>query len=65
MAIAKVNGRIVPFNHQLVSGDIVEIIIQKNKKPNPEWLTFAKTSLAKGHIRSYLNKYGYLSDIKS
>ncbi len=65
MAGAKVNGRIVPFNHKLASGDIVEIVIQKNKKPNPEWLTFAKTSLAKGHIRSYLNKYGYLSGVKS
>lgn len=56
MAGAKVNGRIVPFSHQLVSGDIVEIIIQKNKKPSSEWLLNAKTSLAKGRIRSYLNK---------
>jgi len=57
MAGAKVNGRIAPFNHQLASGDIVEIIIQKNKKPNSEWLLSAKTSLARSHIRSYLNKY--------
>ncbi len=59
MAGAKVNGRIAPFNHRLVSGDIVEIIVQKNKKPSSEWLSNAKTSLAKGHIRSYLNKYGF------
>jgi guanosine-3',5'-bis(diphosphate) 3'-pyrophosphohydrolase len=64
MSGAKVNGRIVPFNHQLASGDIVEIIVQKNKKPSSEWLSSAKTSLAKGHIRSYLNKYGYLIGIK-
>lgn len=59
MSGAKVNGRIVSFNHQLVSGDIVEIVVQKNKKPSSEWLSNAKTSLAKGHIRSYLNKYNY------
>jgi len=60
MAGAKVNNRIAPFDHQLVSGDIVEIITQKNKKPNTEWLNVAKTSLAKGHIRSALKKEGHL-----
>lgn len=65
MAGAKVNGRIVPFSHQLVSGDIVEIIIQKNKKPSSEWLLNAKTSLAKGRIRSYLNKISNLLGAKS
>jgi GTP pyrophosphokinase len=65
MSGAKVNGRIVSFNHPLVSGDIIEIIVQKNKKPSSEWLLNAKTSMAKGHIRSYLNKYGHLLGIKS
>ncbi len=64
MSGAKVNGRIISFDHQLISGDIVEIIVQKNKKPSSEWLPIAKTSLAKGHIRSYLNRYGYLAGIK-
>lgn len=60
MAGVKVNNRIAPFDYQFLSGDIVEIIVQKNKKPNPEWLNTAKTSLAKGHIRSYLRKTGHL-----
>ncbi len=60
MAGAKVNGRIVSFDHQLSSGDIVEIISQKDKKPNREWLTNTKTSLAKNHIRGFLKKSGYL-----
>ncbi len=64
MSGAKVNGRIVPFDHPLISGDIVEIIVQKNKKPNSEWLAHAKTSLAKGHIRSLLKKQDFLSGIK-
>ncbi len=57
---AKVNGRIVSFDHPLASGDIVEIIIQKNKKPSSEWLLSAKTSLAKNQIRSFFKKSGHL-----
>lgn len=49
---AKVNGKIVPLNYELRSGDIVEILIQKNKKPSESWLEFVKTSHAKNHIRS-------------
>ena len=62
MSAAKVNNRIVPFDYQLASGDMAEITVQKNKKPNPEWLTIAKTSLAKNHIRGYLKKTGYLTE---
>ncbi len=60
MSGAKINNRIAPFDQQLISGDIVEIITQKNKKPNAEWLSTTKTSLAKGHIRSSLKKSGHL-----
>ncbi len=63
MSGAKVNGRIMPFSHQLSSGDIVEVITQKNKKPSPEWLNLAKTSIAKNHIRSRLKESGYLPKI--
>ena len=63
MSGAKVNGRIVPFNYQLASGDIVEIITQKNKKPTHEWLNFAKTSLAKNRIRNRLKESGFFPKI--
>lgn len=48
---AKANNKIVPLEYQLRSGDIIEIIIQPNKKPSPRWLEFVKTSKAKEQIR--------------
>lgn len=51
---AKVNGKITPLNYQLKSGDIVEIITQKNKKPSESWLEFVKTSMARNRIKSTL-----------
>ncbi|MEK7193802.1 MAG: RelA/SpoT family protein [Patescibacteria group bacterium] len=49
---AKVNNRIVSLEHQLQSGDMVEILIQKSKKPSEDWLKFVKTDLAKRRIKS-------------
>lgn len=60
MSGAKVDRKMVPFSYQLKSGETVEILTQKNKKPTKDWLEFAKTSLAKGHIRSFLRKEGIL-----
>jgi (p)ppGpp synthase/HD superfamily hydrolase len=53
---AKVNGQIVPLSHQLQSGDLVEIITQKNKKPSEDWLEFAVSAAARDHIRAGLRK---------
>jgi guanosine-3',5'-bis(diphosphate) 3'-pyrophosphohydrolase len=55
---ARVNGRIVPLYYQLQSGDVVEIITQKNKKPNEAWLKVARTSRARTRIRSALREKG-------
>jgi len=49
--LAKVNGKIVQLNHILKNGDIVEISVKKNKTPSKDWLKFAKTTLARSHIR--------------
>jgi len=51
---AKVNGKIVPLNYELHSGDIVEIMTQKAKKPSADWLRFIKTSLARSQIKNAL-----------
>lgn len=51
---ARVNGKIMPLDHELKSGDIVEILTQKNKKPSDSWLAFIKTSHARNHIRAAL-----------
>ncbi|MFA4999160.1 MAG: RelA/SpoT family protein [Parcubacteria group bacterium] len=48
---AKINGELVPLHHELKSSDIVQIIIQKGKKPSSSWLEFVRTSEAKAHIR--------------
>jgi GTP pyrophosphokinase len=53
---AKVNGKIVPLDYQLHSGDILEIFTQKNKKPSESWLSFVKTTNAKNHIKSSLKE---------
>ncbi len=51
---AKVNNQLVPLNHKLKSGDLVQIMTQKNKKPSEDWLKFVKTSMAREHIRASL-----------
>ncbi len=48
---AKVNDHLVPLDYKLRSGDLVEIIMQKGKKPSEDWLTFVKTSIAREHIK--------------
>jgi GTP pyrophosphokinase len=53
---AKVNGVIVPLDRSLKSGDVVEIITQKGKRPSEEWLRFARTTIAQDHIRLALRK---------
>lgn len=53
---AKVNGRIVPLNTILRSGDQVEIITSKKQTPNPDWEKFAVTHKAKSHIRRYFKE---------
>ena len=52
---AEVNGKLVPLNHILKSGDVINIITQKNAMPARGWLAFIKTSRARGKIKSLLN----------
>jgi (p)ppGpp synthase/HD superfamily hydrolase len=47
---AKIGGKMVPLNHIIKNGDVVEITINKNKNPSKDWLSFVKTSLAKSKV---------------
>ncbi|MAR62535.1 MAG: RelA/SpoT family protein [Flavobacteriaceae bacterium] len=52
----KVNGKIVPLNFILKSGDQVQVIKSVNSKPSASWLDYVETSRAKSKIRSALNE---------
>ncbi len=50
---ALVNDMMVSLDTELKNGDVVEIILDKNRKgPNPDWLSFVKTTTAKTHIKT-------------
>jgi GTP pyrophosphokinase len=57
MVGARVNGKLVPIDHVLSSGDIVEIITSQNSKgPNMDWLKVVKTNQARSKITQWFNK---------
>lgn len=50
---ARINDKMMRVDSELKNGDIVEIIVDKNRKgPNPDWLKFVKTQTAKNHVRN-------------
>jgi (p)ppGpp synthase/HD superfamily hydrolase len=53
---AKVNGRIVPLDTKLKSGDQVEVLTSKNQVPNPDWEKSVVTHKAKSHVRRWIKE---------
>ena len=53
---AKVNHKLVPLSHKLLSGDQVEILTSRSHFPQNEWLNFVTTAKAKTKIESSLKK---------
>ena len=52
----RVNGKLVPLNYELKSGDQIEIITSPHQKPTINWLDYVTTSRAKNKIRNVLNE---------
>jgi GTP pyrophosphokinase len=56
---AKVNNKMVPLDYEVKNGDVVEILLTKDKKaPSRDWLLFVKTSIARSKIKHSLRKHG-------
>ena len=55
---AKVNGRLVPLESELTSGDSVEVFTSKNPDaaPSQDWLSFVKSTRARNKIRAWFTK---------
>ena len=62
---AKVNGRMVPIDHELQNGDIIEIMTSPNASgPSIDWLKMVKSSTARTKIRQWLKRETKSDDIE-
>lgn len=65
MAGVKVDGRMASIEDVLKNGSVIEIITRKDAHPSAKWLEFAKTNLAKRHIRAYIEQNSLMAKFKS
>ena len=65
IAGVKINGKMSQILSKLKNGDIVEIIDKKDSHPSSKWLENANTTVAKRHIKSYLEKHSLMAKLKS
>lgn len=54
---AKVDNKLTALDQPLENGQMVEIIVQKDKSPNRDWLKSVRTNLAKNRIKNWLKRH--------
>lgn len=52
----KVNHKLVPLSHKLMSGDQVEVLTSQSQKPKAEWMDFLATAKARTRLRAALRR---------
>ncbi len=57
-----VNGKLVPFSYVLKNNDLIKIETNDKVKPSRKWLEYCKTTVAKRHIRVWLQENGGILD---
>lgn len=55
---AKINGKLVPIETKLQNRDVVEIEVKDSAYPKRKWIDYARTTIAKRHIRNYIKEHG-------
>ena len=53
---AKIDGKVVPIKEPLRTGNVIEIMSNRNQKPSADWLNFVTTSKARNKIKLKLNE---------
>jgi guanosine-3',5'-bis(diphosphate) 3'-pyrophosphohydrolase len=56
---SRLNGKLVPLDTKLTSGDEVEILTSPNQEPSRDWLTYVQTSKARSKIKRFLRQKGF------
>lgn len=62
---ARVNGKMVPLNYELKTGDIVEIITSNTARPSRDWFNIVSTRRARNKIRQYFRKQNREENIEA
>ncbi len=60
ISAVRINSKIAPLHATLHNGDIIEIVTSKNAHPTNKWLDYARTTMARKRIRSYIAEHGGL-----
>jgi len=64
MVGARVNGAGVSFDHELSTGDRVDIVTSQNASPSQDWLKMVKTTQARAKIKQWFKKQNRSDNIR-